>query len=295
MDRAKRNAGLAIPAALLAGAALAWAGSSGGLRAGGMPVFASALVLAFAIQWVAFIPAYIYRTERFYDLTGSVTYVSAVVFSVALAGRYDARALLLTGMVAVWAIRLGAFLFRRVHQTGKDDRFTEIKQSFARFLAAWTLQGLWVSFTLAAALAAITASRGQPLGPAAWPGLGIWLIGFGIEIAADRQKRRFRAAPANKGRFIQSGLWAWSRHPNYFGEIVLWIGVAIVAVPVLRGWQWTALISPAFVTLLLTRISGVPILERRADERWGGQTEYEAYKKRTPGLILRPPGRQGPP
>ena len=115
-----------------------------------------------------------------------------------------------------------------------------------------------------------------------------WAIGFGIEVVADRQKSVFREEPANAGRFISSGLWAWSRHPNYFGEIVLWIGVAVICLPVLRGWQWVTLISPFFVTLLLTRVSGVPMLEKRADEKWGGQEDYEAYKERTPVLIPRP-------
>jgi len=289
MNRANRSASLAIPLALLAGAGLAWAGSQGGLLVGSRPLFASAVLVAFAIQWLAFVPAFILKTERTYDLTGSFTYISVAILAVALAGRWDARALLLLAMVAVWAVRLGSFLFRRVHRAGKDDRFTEIKQSFVRFLLAWTLQGLWVSFTLAAALAAITTRATKPLGIAAWIGLAIWIIGFAIEITADMQKKRFRAVPENKGRFIQSGLWGWSRHPNYFGEIVLWIGVAVVAAPALQGWQWVTLISPVFVTLLLTKISGIPILERRADKTWGGQPEYEAYKSRTPTLILRPP------
>ena len=124
-----------------------------------------------------------------------------------------------------------------------------------------------------------------PFRPCRPPGLG---LGFAFEAVADSQKSRFRADPANKGRFIHTGLWAWSRHPNYFGEIVLWIGVAIIALPVLRGWQWVTLISPVFVTLLLTRVSGVPMLEKRADEKWGGQEDYEAYKERTPVLVPRP-------
>jgi steroid 5-alpha reductase family enzyme len=129
-------------------------------------------------------------------------------------------------------------------------------------------------------------------------GVLVWIAGFGIEAVADRQKSRFRADPANKGRFIRSGLWAWSRHPNYFGEIVLWVGVAIIAVPVLQGWQWVTLISPVFVTLLLTRVSGVPLLEKKADATWGGQPDYEAYKASTPVLVPRPPQeppRQEPP
>ena len=128
-------------------------------------------------------------------------------------------------------------------------------------------------------------------------GLLIWAAGFAIEATADVQKSRFRADPANRGAFIHTGLWAWSRHPNYFGEIVLWIGVAVIALPVLQGWQYVTLISPLFVILLLTRVSGVPLLEKRADEKWGGQDDYEAYKRRTPVLVILPRahGRRGRP
>jgi len=243
----------------------------------------------FVIQWAAFVPAFVFRTERFYDLAGSITYVVVIAATVAWNGRTDPRSLLLLSMVCVWALRLGSFLFGRVLRAGKDDRFREIKHSFLRFLSAWTMQGLWVSFTLAAVLAAVTSGRSVSFGPATWVGLAVWLIGLGIEAAADEQKRQFRADPGNRGRFIQTGLWSWSRHPNYFGEIVLWIGAAIVAAPVLRGLQWVAMISPLFVTLLLTRISGIPILERRANEKWGRQADYEAYKRRTPVLVPRPP------
>ncbi|MEX1288318.1 MAG: DUF1295 domain-containing protein, partial [Acidimicrobiia bacterium] len=103
------------------------------------------------------------------------------------------------------------------------------------------------------------------------------------------QKSAFKADPANEGRFINTGLWAWSRHPNYFGEITLWTGIAIAAIPVLSGWRWVVLISPIFVYLLITRVSGVPMLEKKADNRWGGQEDYERYKANTPELVLRPP------
>jgi steroid 5-alpha reductase family enzyme len=143
--------------------------------------------------------------------------------------------------------------------------------------------------TIAAALAAITTTTRHDLGFIGLLGFLVWLIGFGIEVIADQQKSRFREDPQNAGKFINTGLWSWSRHPNYFGEIVLWIGVAIIAVPVLTGWQWLTLISPIFVVVLLTRVSGVPMLEKRADEKWGGQADYEDYKARTSSLIMRPP------
>jgi steroid 5-alpha reductase family enzyme len=192
-------------------------------------------------------------------------------------------------MVIVWAARLASFLFLRIRAAGEDRRFREIKQSFGRFLFAWTLQGLWVGFSLAAALAVITATRRLDLDLFACVGLLVWLAGFSLEVIADGQKSGFNARPESKGGFISTGLWSWSRHPNYFGEIVLWIGVAIIALPVLRGWQYATLISPVFIIFLLTRISGIPLLEKRADEKWGGTAEYEWYKARTSVLIPLPP------
>jgi steroid 5-alpha reductase family enzyme len=290
MKKSDRNALGVLPIVLLIGAAVAVAGSYGGATAFGVPVFALAVVLAFVIQWLAFIPAFLLQNEGFFDLTGSITYITVTIVAVVLGPPVDGRSLVLLCVVVVWAARLGTYLFRRIRKSGKDERFDAIKPSFIRFLNTWTLQGLWVSLTLAAALAAITTDLREDLGVIAIVGLLVWAAGFAVEAAADMQKSRFRAEPANKGRFIHSGLWAWSRHPNYFGEIVLWIGVALIALPVLQGWQYVTLISPVFVILLLTRVSGVPLLEKRADGRWGGQAEYEAYKASTPVLVPLPPG-----
>ena len=288
MKKSDRNALIALPVVVLVGAGIAWAGSQGGATVGGVPVFALCVGLAFLIQWVAFVPAYLLQTEKFLDLTGSITYIAVVVIAVLLSPEVDGRSLLLLILVVIWAARLGTFLFRRIQKAGKDARFDEIKPSFFRFLNFWTIQGLWVTFTAAAALAAITTTVRKELGWFALIGSLVWVFGFAMEAVADAQKSRFRTDPENKGKFIHTGLWAWSRHPNYFGEIVLWIGVAIIALPILRGWQWVTLISPVFVALLITRVSGVPMLEKRADEKWGGQEDYEAYKARTPVLIPRP-------
>jgi len=287
----QNRAFVAIVLVLAVGAGVAAAGSQGGVSAFGVPLFALGVILAFVIQWVAFIPAFLLKTEKFYDLTGSITYLSVIAAALFLNPAVDSRGWLLAGMVAVWAVRLGTFLFRRILAAGEDRRFREAKKSFARFLLYWTMQGLWVTFSLAAALASITAETKVELDIFALVGFVVWLLGFGIEVAADQQKSKFKQAPENKDKFIQTGLWAWSRHPNYFGEIILWIGVTIIALPVLSGWQWVTLISPVFITLLLTRISGVPMLEARADEKWGGQPDYEAYKANTPVLIPRPPSK----
>jgi steroid 5-alpha reductase family enzyme len=271
-------------------AAVGFAGSWGGPRLGAIPVFALCVALAFAINWLVWIPASLWRTERFYDLTGSVTFVAvtalALVATRAPGGAASVWRVVLAAMVVVWAVRLGSFLFVRVRRDGSDGRFDKIKVHPLAFLATWTLQALWVSMTAAAALAAITVADG--LG-GVWAALGVivWLIGFAIEVVADTQKRRFRADPANAGRFISTGLWSRSRHPNYFGEILLWSGVALMAVPTLSGWRWVVLISPVFVWLLLTRVSGVPLLEARAAARFGDDPAYGAYVKHTPVLVPR--------
>jgi len=287
MKTTDRNSLILFPILVLIGVLVALAGSQGGAAIAGMPVFALVVGLAFLIQWLVFIPSFRMQTEKFFDLTGSLTYISLTLMAVLLSTNLDIRSLLLAALVVIWALRLGTFLFRRVHKAGKDDRFDEIKPSFFRFLNVWTIQALWVTFTAAAALVAITTSVRKELDLFAIVGALVWVFGFAIEVAADSQKSRFNADPSNKGKFIQTGLWSRSRHPNYFGEIVLWIGIAIIALPVLQGWQWVALISPIFVTLLLTRVSGIPLLEKKADQKWGGQPEYEEYKKRTPSLIPR--------
>jgi len=287
MKEAERNALIALPLAILVAVGVALAGSQGGASVLGVPLFAIAVGLAFLIQWLAFIPAYLLQTEKFYDLMGSITYISVVTLAVLLSPTIEDRSALLLVLVVTWTVRLGTFLATRIQKEGKDSRFDDIKPSFLRFLQAWTIQGLWVTLTSAAVLAAITTSVRKPLSWFALAGFLVWAFGFSFEVVADVQKSRFRADPENKGQFIHSGLWARSRHPNYFGEIVLWIGVAIIVLPVLRGWQWVTLISPLFVIFLLTRVSGVPMLEKKADKRWGGQEDYEAYKERTPVLIPR--------
>ncbi len=287
MQKKDLNALITFIVLIIIGILVALAGSQGGASAFGLPLFALAVGLAYLIQWLVFIPAFVKQTEKFFDLTGSLTYISVSTLAILFSPEPDSRSVLLYALVFIWAVRLGTFLFRRIQKAGKDDRFDELKPNFLRFLNVWTIQGLWVTFTMAAALVAITSATRKGLDLFAALGFLVWLVGFAIEVAADSQKSAFSANPQNKGRFISTGLWARSRHPNYFGEIMLWVGVAIIALPVLQGWQWVALISPVFVTLLLTRVSGVPLLEAKADKKWGGQEDYEKYKKNTPVLIPR--------
>jgi steroid 5-alpha reductase family enzyme len=282
---------VSLPVILGVAAAIAWAGSQDGARVGSVPIFALCALLCFVLNWAVFVPSFLAQTERYYDLTGSITYLSVIALGLSLSGR-DPRALLLALLVAVWSIRLGSFLFARIRRDGSDGRFDALKPDFTRFLMAWTLQGLWVLLTVSCALAAITAAGAEPLGVWAFVGTLFWMAGFAIEVLADRQKQAFRSDPSNRDRFITTGLWAWSRHPNYCGEILLWIGIAGIALPALSGWSFATLVSPLFVYGLLTRISGVPLLEARAKQKWGADPSYRAYKARTPVLWPRPPTRQ---
>ncbi|KQR03851.1 hypothetical protein ASF72_05935 [Arthrobacter sp. Leaf141] len=285
MTTKSRNALISIPIVVVVGALIALAGSQGGSTIGGVSVFAIGVAAAFVIQWLVFIPSFAAQTEKFYDFTGALTYIAITIFLVLASPGVDARGLILAAMVVFWAIRLGSFLFLRVMKHGKDDRFDEIKPDFPRFLNTWTVQGLWVVLTAALAWVAITSDKKVGLDWFTVVGVLVWAVGIAIEITADIQKSAFKADPANEGRYISTGLWSKSRHPNYFGEITLWVGVAIITLPVLQGWQWAALISPVFVALLLTKGSGVPLLEAKADKKWGGQADYEDYKKNTPVLI----------
>lgn len=281
-----RTALVALPIVFAVGGALAWAGSQGGARADRWPVFALCVAFAFALNALAFVPAWARHTEKFYDLTGSATYLSVVALALAL-GAPDPRAWLLAGLIAVWAIRLGSFLFARIQESGRDPRFDAIKLDLGRFLLAFMLQGLWVALTAGCAIAAISSAARPPLGAFDALGVLVWLAGFALEVVADRQKQAFRADPANRERFITTGLWGRCRHPNYLGEIVLWSGIALVAWPALVGWQRVTLVSPFFVYVLLTRVSGIPLLEARARRRWGSDPAFRAYLERTPRLLPR--------
>jgi len=248
------------------------------------PFFQLAL-LAFALQWMMFIPSWIFHTEKYFDLTGSLTYITLALLAMFLLGNDDPRTMLIGLLVIIWAIRLGLFLFKRVSRAGEDQRFRKIKQSFPMLLMVWSLQGAWVTITFSAGLAAMTSNFYEPLGLFAAIGVLLWAIGFSIEVIADRQKTKFRNDPNNQRKFIQSGLWAYSRHPNYFGEIMLWTGIAVAALPVLHDWWYLTLISPVWVVLLLTKISGIRLLEQRAEKLWGDDLDYQQYKGKTPILI----------
>ena len=252
----------------------------------GIELVKNAVLLAFIIQWVLFIPAYLLQTEKFFDISGSITYISVV--SYCFFNYYDPEKLnignaILSIIIIIWALRLGSFLFIRIKKAGEDIRFREIKKSPTRFFMTWTLQGMWVSLCSACALAGI--AKGIIINNYFYCGLAVFLIGFIVEIVADNQKTKFRSNPKNKDKFINSGLWKFSRHPNYMGEILLWLGISIISLSSLEGLELATLISPFFTYLLLVYVSGIRILEYNGDKKWGHLESYKIYKKITPRLI----------
>tara|TARA_B100002051_G_scaffold10779_1_gene9108 strand:- start:70 stop:657 length:588 start_codon:yes stop_codon:yes gene_type:complete len=185
--------------------------------------------------------------------------------------------------IGLWTLRLGLFLFYRVIKDGKDKRFDELKTNFLKFMTVWTMSGAWVFITASPAIAALCSNKINDNLIFIIVGSFLWISGFIIEVISDRQKRKFKKK--NNDGYITSGLWAYSRHPNYVGEIMLWTGITIISFPTLAGLQLITLVSPLFVYLLLTKVSGLNILEENADKKWGNEKAYNEYKKNTPILF----------
>jgi len=285
MNKYEKSTLVVTPFVILLGYLLGVAGSGSDNKIAGIDLYLFIVLLTYVIQYIVFIPSFIFQTEKYFDITASLTYIFITIIASFSSVFNSIKSLTLAVMVLVWASRLGAFLFKRVHVVGKDVRFDEAKKSFIRFFGFWNLQALWITFTSIAALVVITSNTDQSVDAFYIVGVAIWLIGFYFEATADSQKMKFKMNQSNTGKFISTGLWSKSRHPNYFGEIMIWLGVAIIAFPVLSGLQYFALTSPVFVYLLLTRASGIPILEKNADKKWGGQEDYEKYKSSTPILF----------
>ena len=287
MTRSKSALGIVV--SLIIAVLILTAGSQGSVSFGGYPLFALCGSMGFALHWAVFVPSYAFKTEHYFDLTGSLSYITTVAAAIVLNPSLDLRDLIICAMITVWALRLGSFLFWRIKKDGQDKRFIVMKTKFTWFLMTWTIGGLWVLVTMAAGLAALTSNITAKLGLISYLGIALWLFGFIVEVTADNQKTEFRKNPDNRNRFITTGVWSWSQHANYFGEITLWFGLALVALPVLSGWQLATLISPVFVYFLLTKVSGIPLLDRLAKQKWGTNSDYLSYTQATSKLLLWPP------
>ena len=254
----------------------------------GFNSFKFLISMAVLIQFVIFLPSFLFQTEKFYDLTGSLTFISVTSIAYFSLDNPTTIDTILYLYVIVWAGRLGIFLFRRINKDGKDERFDKAKKKFFWFLQYWMGQAAWVVFSAGASILAILSPVEAELEVLAFIGIFLWWSGFLIEVISDYQKRKFRETSDPKTEFISTGLWARSRHPNYFGEITLWVGMAVISLSSLSGIEYiTAVVSPLFVYLLLRKAEGVPMLERIADERYGELSDYQEYKANTPVLMMK--------
>lgn len=241
------------------------------------------LATTFLVHWVIGLPSLIAKTEFYFDLTGSLATLSMLTYLLFNAN-LSQRAILLLVLCAIWTIRLGSFLFYRIHKYKIDRRFNTLKQSYLSFAITWQLSAVWTFLTILAAITAIVSPLQKPLVLLDYIFVIFWFISFFIETIADMQKLKFKKHGGDLP-FITTGLWRYSRHPNYFGEISLWFFVAFLALPNLFSWLYLSLISPIFVLLLLTKISGINLLESANDKKYGHLPEYREYKKHTPVLF----------
>lgn len=245
-----------------------------------------AVLFIFLIHLLIFVPSYYFQTEKFFDLTGTISYVSSVFFiffKTNTVNSINLGSLALSTFIIIWSLRLGTFLFLRIKKAGKDRRFNEIKKSFSWFFMTFSLSGMWVTICSICALTGI--ANGIIFSSTTIIGIIIFTIGFTIEIIADSQKTKFRAMDDNKDKFISIGLWKYSRHPNYLGEIILWLGISLISFSSLEGLQYITLISPIFTYLLLVNVSGINLLEKSGEKKWGHLDSYKSYKENTPRLI----------
>ena len=252
------------------------------------------ILLSFAIALVVnalfFAVAAARKTDVVTDLSYSLSFaVLAIVMPAAGAG--EPVQLVASLLVLVWAARLGVYLFRRILRIGVDHRFDGIRESPLRFARFWLLQAIAVAVIMLPVTYLVARDAVPDFGAWAPLGVAIWLIGLAIETVADAQKSAFRSRAENDGRFIATGLWGYSRHPNYFGEMLVWWGLFVYAVPVLAGAAWAVVIGPVFITLLLLFVSGIPPLERSAREKYGDDPAYAEYRRRTSLLVPLPPRR----
>ena len=263
--------------------------SDNSISINGYPVLLYCVLISFTIHLIIFIPSAIMKNEKFYDFTGMIAYLSIIIF--AIQQKYiqihsiDIYSLVLSLLISIWTLRLGIFLFYRVLKVGEDIRFKDVKNNALKFFVWFSISSLWVSLTTMAAMNVVTSKNYNQDLTLLCIGTIIWIIGFLFEIISDYQKIKFKNNASNKNKFIDSGLWSISRHPNYFGEIVLWIGIYIITLPSTSSLEYLGIISPLFVIVLLNKVSGINLLEASADKKWGSSKEYQKYKKITPKLI----------
>ena len=253
-----------------------------------MTAIVLSFVIALTVNGAFFAVAAARRTDVVTDLSYSLTFALLAVVLPFTGARAPVQ-LVASLLVLLWAVRLGAYLFRRILRTKVDHRFDGMRDEPLRFARFWLLQAVAVAVIMLPVSYLLDRSDAPGFGAWAIAGTAVWLAGLLIETVADAQKSAFRAKDENRGRFIASGLWRYSRHPNYFGEMLVWWGLLAYAVPFLDGAAFAVVAGPVFITLLLLFVSGIPPLERSADAKYVADPAYRDYKRRTSILVPLPP------
>ena len=273
---------ICIPAALLS---LAWL--TGGSDTNTQTILIQCTFLTLMIHWIIGAISVALQTEKVFDITGTIAVWCMIAFINNQTNTTAERGLILSSCCLLWTTRLGLFLLIRIHKHKKDRRFDQLKTNKYNFFNTWQLSATWTLITLLSALTAISSPQNAPMTTVDYSILSMWSLAFVTEAIADRQKMPFKTQKQNTP-FIQTGLWKYSRHPNYLAEITMWICIAGLAYPNLFGSLYISLISPIFVGVLLTRVSGINLLEEASDKKYGHLKSYQRYKKNTPRLIPNP-------
>ncbi|XP_040997602.1 uncharacterized protein LOC121243541 isoform X1 [Juglans microcarpa x Juglans regia] len=246
-------------------------------------------IVTVVYQLFFFIVTALLRFDKVTDFAGSTNFIIIAILTLILKGSWNFRQVVLTLLVVIWGLRLALFLLMRILQWGEDRRFDEMRSNLGRLAIFWIFQAVWV-WTVSLPVTVVNSSNRNPsLQAADIIGWIMWSVGFLVEATADQQKLVFKNSPENRGKWCNVGLWQYSRHPNYFGEILLWWGIFVASTPVLEGAEWLVILGPIFLTLLLLFVSGLPMLEESADKKFGNVGQYRLYKSTTSPLILLPP------
>ena len=254
-----------------------------------MLVILIALEVSVLVNAIFFAFAAFLRTDKVTDLSYSLSFIAVAVVLLINGGSYSVQQVVVTVMICIWGVRLGSYLFARVLKTGVDHRFDGIRDNLFRFARFWILQALTVWVVMLPSVVLLSKPLVDPIGWVSFVGFALWAAGFGVEAASDWQKSVFKSDPANWRSFISTGLWRYSRHPNYFGETLAWWGLFVAALPAYSGWDFLTVVGPVSLTLLLLFVTGVPLLEKSAEKKYGADPEYQEYKKRTSMFLLLPP------
>ena len=248
----------------------------------------TALIISILIQAVFFAFASAFKTDKVTDLSYGLSFILIIFYLLLTVNTIGVVQSIISLMVIIWGLRLIVYLFKRILITGKDKRFDGIRENFKRFLQFWTFQAIAVWIISLPSIVIISKNIRLEYSLFLYIGSFIWTLGILIESFADQQKFEFKNNPKNKDKWIETGIWKYSRHPNYFGEMLCWWGIYTITLPYLRGFEHIVIIGPLFISFLLLFVSGIPTLEKKYDEKYKDDPAYQDYKNRTSLLLPLP-------